>query len=59
MGRRSLRDLLRRKRAERRHMSLEMRSLMESFEAQYEQPKPRGKDSSDTTSSARPSQDSQ
>jgi hypothetical protein len=40
-------------------MSLEMRSLMESFEAQYEQPKPRGKDSSDTTSSARPSQDSQ
>jgi hypothetical protein len=38
-------------------MSLEMRNLMGSFEAQYDQPKPRGKDSSETAGSARSSQD--
>jgi hypothetical protein len=57
MERRSLRNLLRRKRAERRHMSLEMRNLMESFEAQYERPKPPVKNSPDTADPARASQE--
>jgi hypothetical protein len=39
-------------------MSLEMRNLMESFEAQYEKPKPRPEKDSDTSSSARASHDS-
>jgi hypothetical protein len=39
-------------------MSLEMRHLMGSFEAQYEQPKPRGKNSADAASAARAPQDS-
>ena len=59
MGRHSLRALLRRKRTERRHLSLEMHHLMGSFEADYKQPKPRDKNPSDAASSARASQDSQ
>ena len=56
MAKHSLRGLLRKKRMERAHLSLRMRELMNSFEAEYGQQKPRDKKSA--ASSARDSQDS-
>ena len=56
MAKHSLRGLLRKKRMERAHLSLQMRELMNSFEAEYGQQKPRDKKSA--ASSARDSQDS-
>ena len=51
-----LRGLLRKKRTERGHLSLQMRELMNSFEAEYGQRKPR--DNNSATRSARDTQDS-
>ena len=53
MAKHSLRGLLRRKRRERGHLTLQMRELMNSFEAEYGQQKPRDKKSA--SSSARDS----
>lgn len=57
MAKRSITGFLRRRRKEKRHLSLGMRELMNSFEAQYNEPrKPR--ESKQTPSSDRASQDS-
>jgi hypothetical protein len=45
MTKRSLRGLLRKKRTERGHLSLQMRELMKSFEAEYGQRNPWDKES--------------
>jgi hypothetical protein len=56
MAKHLLRRLLRKKRTERGHLSLQMRELMNSFEAEYGQRKPPYNKSA--PSSARDSQDS-
>jgi hypothetical protein len=59
MVRRSLRDLFRKKRAERTHMSLAMRELVNSFEAEHGRRDQRNKSTTTTAArSARAPQDS-